>query len=199
MPQVGFITLPEAWSTGSSIMPQKRNPDAAELVRGQAGKITGALVHLLMLMKGLPLAYNKDMQDDKPPLFLAVDTLSLCLPACAGMIASIKFNTEKMEAAAVSGYATATDLADYLVQNHNLPFREAHHHTGAIVRLAETAKKPLHELPLEAMQQIFPSITAAVYAVLTPRAAMHRRTSFGGTAPVRVREALKAAQQLIGD
>jgi argininosuccinate lyase len=190
----GFVTLPDAWSTGSSIMPQKRNPDAAELVRGHAGRIMGCMTALMVTMKGLPLAYSKDMQDDKEPVFEAFDLLSLCLSAMTGMVATLTFRTDRMRALAESGFATATDLADWLVREADVPFREAHHITGHAVKLAEERGCGLADLPLDALQGIDPRINKGVYDVLTIDASVASRTSLGGTAPVRVREAIAAAR-----
>jgi argininosuccinate lyase len=168
-------------------MPQKRNPDAAELVRAKVGRILGALTGLTVVMKGLPLAYSKDMQEDKEQVFAGFDALELSLAAMAGMITDLEPNKERMAEAAGSGYATATDLADWLVRELDLPFREAHHITGAAVREAETRGVDLAELPLEALQRLNPAITSGVYAVLTPQASVASRTSYGGTAPAQVR------------
>jgi argininosuccinate lyase len=190
----GFVTLPDAWSTGSSIMPQKRNPDAAELVRGHAGRIMGCMTSLMVTMKGLPLAYSKDMQDDKEPVFEAFDLLGLCLSAMTGMIATLTFRTDRMRALAESGFATATDLADWLVREADVPFRGAHHITGRAVKLAEERGCRLADLPLDALQAIDPRITDGIYGVLTVDASVASRTSLGGTAPVRVREAIAAAR-----
>ncbi len=194
----GFIALTDAWSTGSSIMPQKRNPDAAELVRGHSGRIIGALTSLMITMKGLPLAYSKDMQDDKEPVFEAHDLLSICLAAMAGMIETATFRTDRMRALAESGFATATDLADWLVREADVPFREAHHITGRAVKAAEDRGCSLAELPIHALQAIDPRITAGVYDVLSVDASVSSRTSHGGTAPVRVREAIAAARAALG-
>jgi len=190
--QFGFVRLSDAWSTGSSIMPQKRNPDAAELVRAKTGKATGALMGLLTLMKGLPLAYSKDMQDDKSTAFEAFDALDLSLQAMAGMIATMQPNAERMRASASSGFSTATDLADWLVRELNIPFREAHHITGAAVKAAETAGLALPDLPIVTLKSIEPRITDAVFAVLTVDASVASRQSYGGTAPARVREQVAA-------
>jgi argininosuccinate lyase len=192
--QFGYVRLSDAYTTGSSIMPQKRNPDAAELVRGKTGRVTGALMGLLMVMKGLPLAYSKDLQEDKEGVFDAADTLAVCLAVMAGMITDLEADTARMAADAGSRYSTATDLADWLVQVLALPFRDAHHVTGAIVRRAEVLGMPLHALPLSDMQAIEPRITGAVFAVLTPEASVSSRHSLGGTAPERVREAIAAAR-----
>jgi argininosuccinate lyase len=190
----GFIALTDAWSTGSSIMPQKRNPDAAELVRGHSGRIIGCLTALMITMKGLPLAYSKDMQNDKEPVFEAHDLLSISIAAMTGMVATVTFRTDRMRALAQSGFATATDLADWLVREADVPFREAHHSTGRAVKLAEERGCGLADLPLDALQTIDPRITADVYTVLTIDASVASRTSLGGTAPVRVREAIAAAR-----
>ena len=190
----GFVTLPDAWSTGSSIMPQKRNPDAAELVRGHSGRIMGCMTSLMVIMKGLPLAYSKDMQDDKEPVFEAFDLLVLSLSAMTGMIAALMFRTDRMRALTEAGFATATDLADWLVREVDVPFREAHHITGRAVKLAEERRCGLADLPLDDLQGIDPRITDAVYTVLTVDASVASRISHGGTAPVRVREAIAAAR-----
>lgn len=186
-PQFGFVKLSDAFSTGSSIMPQKRNPDAAELVRAKTGRITGALVALTMVMKGLPLAYSKDMQEDKPPVFEAFDALDLALRAMTGMVLDLDADTRKMKAAAGAGYSTATDLADWLVRTLNIPFRDAHHITGAAVRLAEGKGVDLAQLELTDLQNLEARITDDVYKVLTPEASAASRQSYGGTAPDQVR------------
>jgi argininosuccinate lyase len=186
-PQFGFVTLPDELTTGSSIMPQKRNPDAAELVRAKTGRITGSLVALLTVMKGLPLAYSKDMQEDKPPVFEAFDALGLAVSAMTAMVAALTPNRERMAAAAGAGFSTATDLADWLVRELDLPFRQAHHVTGATVKRAEDLGVDLAQLPLGEMQKIEPRVTEAVYKVLSPEASCASRTSFGGTAPEQVR------------
>jgi len=187
-PQFGFIRLSDSFSTGSSIMPQKKNPDAAELIRAKTGRINGNLIGLLTVMKGLPLAYSKDMQEDKESVFDAAETLDLMLAAMTGMIGDLDVNKDAMAAAAGSGYSTATDLADWLVREAGLPFREAHHVTGRAVALAEERKAQLGELPLDDLKEIHPAITDDVYSVLTVEKSVASRTSFGGTAPVRVRE-----------
>jgi argininosuccinate lyase len=187
-PQFGFVRLTDRWTTGSSIMPQKRNPDAAELVRGKTGRVVGALVALLTLMKGLPLTYGKDMQEDKQQIFDAADTLELSLAAMTGMIADLTAVPERMAAAAGVGYATATDLADWLVRTLGIPFRDAHHLTGGLVAEAERRKCGLEELPLDAMQAIEPRIGKPVYDVLGVDNSVRSRVSFGGTAPERVTE-----------
>jgi len=193
-PQFGFIRLSDAYTTGSSIMPQKRNPDAAELVRGKSSRVTGAMMGLLNVMKGLPLAYSKDMQEDKEPVFQTADTLTLCLSAMAGMMRDLQPDVARMRAATEEGFITATDLADWLVRELNMPFRDAHHVTGQIVRLAEDKSCRLDQLALKDMRLIEPKITQAVFDVLTPQASVASRRSFGGTAPQRVREALMQAR-----
>lgn len=190
----GFVALSDQWSTGSSIMPQKRNPDAAELVRGHSGRIIGCLTALMVTMKGLPLAYSKDMQDDKPPVFEAHDLLALSIAAMTGMVESATFRTDRMRALAESGFATATDLADWLVREGDVPFREAHHITGRAVAAAESAGCRLDQLPLEVLQGIDARIDARVYDVLSVDASVASRMSFGGTAPARVREAIATAR-----
>jgi len=190
----GFVSLSDQWSTGSSIMPQKRNPDAAELVRGHAGRIMGCMTSLMVTMKGLPLAYSKDMQDDKPPVFEAHDLLGLSLAAMTGMVASATFRTERMRAVAEAGFATATDLADWLVREAGLPFREAHHVTGRAVKRAEELGVGLDALPLDELTRIDDRIDAGVYDVLSVDASVASRTSFGGTAPDNVRAAIAAAR-----
>ncbi|WP_088333677.1 argininosuccinate lyase [Sphingomonas mucosissima] len=193
----GFVSLSDQWSTGSSIMPQKRNPDAAELVRGHAGRIAGCLVSLMMTMKGLPLAYSKDMQDDKPPVFECHDLLGLCLAAMTGMVESATFRTERMRAVAESGFATATDLADWLVREAGVPFREAHHITGRVVARAEAQGLRLDELPVEDLIAIDSRIDARVFDVLSVDASVASRTSFGGTAPDNVRAAIREAREAL--
>jgi argininosuccinate lyase len=190
-----FVVLSDAFTTGSSIMPQKRNPDAAELVRGKAGRVLGALTTLLTVMKGLPLTYGKDMQEDKEPVFDAYDTLSLSLAASAGMIADMRPDPAALEAATQAGFLTATDLADWLVRTLGLPFREAHHATGAIVRRAEARGCALATLPLEDMQAAEPRITEDVRQVLSVASSVASRTSLGGTAPDLVRAAVIAARE----
>jgi argininosuccinate lyase len=191
-PQFGFIRLTDRWTTGSSIMPQKRNPDAAELCRAKVGRIAGAFQGLLMVMKGLPLTYSKDMQEDKEQTFDALRNFQVAIAAMTGMIEDIEPETDAMKAAAGAGYSTATDLADWLVRTLKLPFREAHHVTGSIVRLAETRGERLEALPLETMQAIEPRITKAVYDVLSVDASVRSRTSYGGTAPQNVRKMARA-------
>jgi argininosuccinate lyase len=196
-PQFGFIRLSDAFSTGSSIMPQKRNPDAAELVRAKAGRVLGALTALMVVMKGLPMTYSKDMQEDKVPTFEAFDALELGLAAMAGMIADLTPDRVRMAAAAGSGYSTATDLADWLVRALDLPFREAHHITGAAVKRAEALGLDLSDLPLAELQALEPRITADVYQVLTPAASAASRMSYGGTAPDQVRTQIKRWKDLL--
>jgi argininosuccinate lyase len=196
-PLIGFVTLSDKFTTGSSIMPQKRNPDAAELVRAKTGRIVGALQALLVVMKGLPLAYQKDMQEDKESAMDALSALMLGLAAMAGMVADMKPDAARMKAAAGTGYSTATDLADWLVQTLKLPFREAHHITGRIVAAAEHAGVSLEKLPLERMQAIEPRITKAVFRVLSAERSVASRTTYGGTAPANVRrEATKWLKRL---
>ena len=187
-----FIRLSDAFTTGSSIMPQKRNPDAAELVRAKTGRITGSLVGLLTVMKGLPLAYAKDMQEDKEPVFDAAEAWALCLAAIAGMTRDMTPVLERMRALAGSGFSTATDLADWLVRVLKLPFREAHHVTGRLVAMAEQRGVDLADLSLAEMQSVEAGITNDVFSVLTVDASVASRTSFGGTAPANVaREAAR--------
>ncbi len=193
----GFVKLPDAWSTGSSIMPNKRNPDAAELVRGHSARIVGDLVALLVLLKGLPLAYAKDFQDDKPPLFDAHDLLELSLAAMAGMISDLEFVPERMRTVAAAGHATATDLADWLVSEANVPFREAHHISGRAVAAAEAAGKALDELSIDDFKAIDPRIDERVLPRLSVEASVASRRSAGGTAPERVRQAVAAARAQI--
>jgi argininosuccinate lyase len=191
------VKLSDRFTTGSSIMPQKRNPDAAELVRAKTGRIVGALQALLVVMKGLPLAYQKDMQEDKESAMDALSALMLGLAAMAGMVADMKPDAARMKAAAGAGYSTATDLADWLVRTLQLPFREAHHITGRIVAVAEQAGVPLEKLPLAAMQAVEPRITKAVFNVLSVERSVASRVSHGGTAPANVRrEASKWLKRL---
>ncbi len=189
-----FVRLSDAFTTGSSIMPQKKNPDAAELVRGKSGRVVGSLIGLLTVIKGLPLAYGKDMQEDKEPVFDAADTLDVCTAVMTGMLGDLQANGERMRAATAAGYITATDLADWLVRELGLPFRDAHHVTGEIVKRAEQRGCGLGELELAAMQEVEPRITAGIFDVLTVDRAVASRTSLGGTAPERVREAVAAAR-----
>ena len=194
-PQFGFVALAEEFSTGSSIMPQKRNPDAAELVRAKTGRVIGGLNALLIVMKGLPLAYAKDMQEDKEPVFDAADSLTLGLAAMAAMIAGMTVDTERLAAAAALGCPTATDLADWLVRAIGLPFRAAHGIAAQAVRRAEALGVGLDGLELAELQAIEPGITAAALEVLSVTSSVASRTSFGGTAPVRVRAAIAAARE----
>ena len=191
----GFLRLSDGYSTGSSIMPQKRNPDAAELVRGHSGRILGALTSLMATMKGLPLAYSKDMQDDKEPVFEARDLLMLSLEALAGMVEAVEFVPEKMRATAAQGFSTATDLADWLVREADVPFREAHHVTGRAVKLAEERGCDLADLPLDSLHDIDARIDERIFEVLGVDASVRSRKSYGGTAPERVREQIAAAKE----
>jgi argininosuccinate lyase len=190
-PQFAFVRLSDSYSTGSSIMPQKKNPDAAELIRGKTGRVNGHLVGLLTVMKGLPLTYSKDMQEDKEGVFDAAETLELMIAAMTGMISDLTVNETAMKKAAGSGYATATDLADWLVRKAGLPFREAHHVTGRAVALAEANRTGLEKLPLEELQKLHPAITAEVFSVLSVSNSVKSRTSFGGTAPQEVRRQIR--------
>ena len=192
--QFGFIRFTDAFSTGSSMMPQKRNPDAAELVRGKTGGIFGGLIALLTVMKGLPLTYSKDMQEDKEIIFGAFDTLELCLAATAGMVVDMKPDAARMLASAGAGFTTATDLADWLTRILDIPFRDSHHITGKIVKLAEGTGRTLSDLTLAEMQAAEPRITQDVFKVLTPEASVASRTSFGGTAPANVRAQVSSAR-----
>ena len=190
-----FVALTDAFTTGSSIMPQKRNPDAAELVRGKAGRILGAMVSLATMLKGLPLAYGKDMQEDKEPVFEAADALSLTIAATAGMVRDMTPNEAAMRRATDAGFITATDLADWLVREAGLPFRDAHHATGQIVALAEKKGCGLAQLSLADMRTVDSRIGDGVFSVLTPERSVASRTSEGGTAPENVRRAIKAARE----
>jgi len=190
----GFVHLPDAWSTGSSIMPNKRNPDAAELIRGHSARIVGDLVALLVLLKGLPLAYAKDLQDGTPPVFDAHDLLTVSLKAMAGMLAELTFDAAAMRAAAGAGHATATDLADWLVANADVPFREAHHIVGRAVTAAVASNVLLDQLDLADLQAIDPRIGKGALAAVSLDSSVAARTSAGGTAPDRVREAVRAAR-----
>jgi argininosuccinate lyase len=194
----GFVKLPDTLSTGSSIMPQKRNPDAAELVRGHAGRVIGCTTSLMVTMKGLPLAYSKDMQDDKPPVFEAAGLLDLSLAAMAGMVADSAFQTPRMREAAEAGHATATDLADWLVRQADIPFREAHHITGAAVKLADEKGVALDGLTIDDLKAIDARIDERVFDALSVDASVAARASYGGTAPVRVRQQVAAAKQRLG-
>jgi argininosuccinate lyase len=196
-PMVGLVKLSDKFTTGSSIMPQKRNPDAAELVRAKTGRVIGALNALLIVMKGLPLAYQKDMQEDKEGTIDALDALALSLDAMTGMVRDMKPDVGRMMAAAGAGYATATDLADWLVRTLKMPFREAHHVTGRIVAKAVEVDVPLHKLPLAEMKKIEPRIAQSVFDVLSVDRSVRSRTSYGGTAPKNVRaEARKWLKRL---
>jgi len=185
--QFRFVKMSDKWSTGSSIMPQKRNPDAAELIRAKIGRIFGANVALMTVMKGLPLTYSKDMQEDKEQVFDAADNLLLALAAMAGMVSDMEANVPSLEAAAATGFSTATDLADWLVRELGLPFRDAHHVTGTLVAMAEAKSCDLPELSLDDMQSVHQDITQSVFDVLGVKNSVASRTSFGGTAPANVR------------
>ncbi|WP_294539820.1 argininosuccinate lyase [uncultured Rhodoblastus sp.] len=199
-PQFGFVALSDKFTTGSSIMPQKRNPDAAELVRGKSGRIIGDLAAMLIVMKGLPLAYSKDMQEDKEGCFDSLQSLSLCVAAMAGMVRDMTPRVERMKAAAGSGYATATDLADWLVRALGLPFRRAHHVTGQIVAMAAEAGLELEQLTLAQLQAIEPAIGVEVFEALGVENSVRSRTSYGGAAPENVRLQARAwAQRLAGE
>lgn len=195
--QFGFIRLSESFTSGSSIMPQKRNPDGAELVRGKSGRVFGALVSLLTTCKGLPLAYNKDLQEDKEPVFDAAATLAICLEVTTGMISDFTADKDRMRDSAMSGYSTATDLADWLVRTLNMPFREAHHVTGRVVKLAESENLRLDELSLQDMQSVHGAITEEVFSVLTVEASVKSRKSYGGTAPELVKQAIESFREKI--
>lgn len=195
--QFRFVKLSDKFTTGSSIMPQKRNSDAAELVRAKPGRILGALTALLVVMKGLPLTYSKDMQEDKEPAFDAIDNLSLAIAATAGMVRDLVPNADIMRASAASGFSTATDLADWLVRTLNMPFREAHHVTGSLVAMAEKQGCDLPDLTLQDMQKIEPLMTKEVYKVLTVEASVASRRSFGGTAPSNVAREAKRWLKLL--
>jgi argininosuccinate lyase len=196
--QFGFIRLSDKFSTGSSIMPQKRNPDAAELVRAKIGRILGALTSLLVVMKGLPLAYSKDMQEDKEVSFDALDSLSLSLAAMTGMLGDLTVNREKMHAAAASGFSTATDIADWLVREANVPFREAHHITGQIVALAEKKGCGLDGLTIEDFKTVDERITSQIHKVLSVENSVKSRKSYGGTAPDNVLAQVARWRQILG-
>jgi argininosuccinate lyase len=196
-PYFGFIRLSDAFTTGSSIMPQKKNPDAAELIRAKVGRVMGGLTSLTLVMKGLPLTYGKDMQEDKVPIFEAFDALELSVLAMTGMVSDLQANTDRMAAAAGAGYSTATDLADWLVRTLGIPFRQAHHLTGAAVKRAETLGVDLPDLPLEELQALEPGITKDVYSVLTPAASAASRMSYGGTAPAQVRAQIQRWKDIL--
>jgi argininosuccinate lyase len=196
--QFRFVKMSDKWSTGSSIMPQKRNPDAAELIRAKIGRIFGANVALMTVMKGLPLTYSKDMQEDKEQVFDAADNLLLALAAMAGMVGDMEANVPSLEAAAATGFSTATDLADWLVRELGLPFRDAHHVTGSLVAMAEAKSCDLPELSLADMQSVHQDITQAVFDVLGVKNSVASRTSFGGTAPANVRTQVAAWKDALG-
>lgn len=196
--QFGFIRFSDGYSTGSSIMPQKRNPDGAELVRGKTGRIIGSLMSLLTVMKALPLAYNKDMQEDKEPLFDAANTIFLCIQVLSGMVIDFSVDAKRMEAAAGEGYSNATDLADWLVQHLAMPFREAHHTTACIVKLASEKNKKLEQLSLKEMRAVENKITDAVFSVLSSENSVKSRKSYGGTAPANVKKAALDAKKRFG-
>ena len=187
-PVVGLIKLSDKFTSGSSIMPQKRNPDAAELVRAKTGRVIGALNSILIVMKGLPLAYQKDMQEDKEQTIDALSALALSIDAMTGMVRDMEPDAERMKAAAGMGYSTATDLADWLVRTLKMPFREAHHVTGRIVAKAAEAGLPLHQVPLSDMKKIESRITKDVFGVLSVERSVQSRQSYGGTAPKNVRK-----------
>ncbi|WP_344844508.1 argininosuccinate lyase [Celeribacter arenosi] len=196
--QFRFVTLSDRFSTGSSIMPQKKNPDAAELIRAKVGRIFGANVALMMVMKGLPLAYSKDMQEDKEQVFDAADNLMLALAAMTGMVSDMSANTDNLRAAAASGFSTATDLADWLVREAGLPFRDAHHVTGALVALAEKKGCDLPDLSLTDMTSVHEAITDGIFDVLTVENSVASRTSYGGTAPAQVRAQVSRWKEVLG-
>jgi argininosuccinate lyase len=196
-PAFGFVEIADGFSTGSSIMPQKRNPDVAELIRGKTGRVNGHLVALLTLMKGQPLAYNRDNQEDKEPLFDTVDTLTACLAVFAEMLGGITFHPEAMAAAARQGHATATDLAEYLARK-GVPFREAHEAVAQAVRFAESRGCELAELKLAELQRFSSAITDEVYSTLTLEGSLKSRSHLGGTAPVRVKAAIAKARKSLG-
>ena len=195
--QFRFVAMSDRFSTGSSIMPQKKNPDAAELIRAKIGRILGATVALFTVMKGLPLAYSKDMQEDKEQVFDAADSLMLALAAMEGMMRDLRARPEALEAAASSGFSTATDLADWLVREAGLPFRDAHHATGALVAIAEARGVDLPDLTLAEMQSVNPAINQSIYSVLGVHNSVASRQSYGGTAPVRVREQIARWKEML--
>jgi argininosuccinate lyase len=196
-PQFGFVKLSDAFTTGSSIMPQKKNPDAAELIRAKVGRLLGAFTQLAVVMKGLPLTYSKDMQEDKVPTFEAFDALELCLLAMAGMVGDLRPDRARMAAAAGAGFSTATDLADWLVRELGQPFRGAHHLTGAAVKRAEELDVDLPHLPLTELQALDKRITAGIFDVLSPQASAASRTSYGGTAPDQVRAQIRRWKEIL--
>ena len=193
--QFSYASLGDAFATGSSIMPQKKNPDAAELIRGKAGRVIGSLVGLLTVIKGMPMTYGKDMQEDKEPCFEALDTLELCLSAMTGMLSNTTFDKDRMAEDLTSGFATATDLADWLVRVLGLPFRQAHHVTGAIIKIAEEKKCELNSLTLTEMQSVEGRITDDIFTVLNPYSSVASRNSFGGTSPENVRRSIAIARR----
>ena len=193
-PGFNFITLPDSFSTGSSIMPQKRNPDAAELIRGKTGRVSSAFNNVLTMLKGLPLAYSKDMQEDKEPFFDAIDNLKLCLSVSEGLIKEISFNVDEMKKMAELGYITATDIADWLVKECNIPFRDAHSITGRVVKYAEKNNLTLEEVSINEFKKIDKRITNNILKVLTLQNSLESRNSYGGTAPKLVKKALKKAK-----
>lgn len=197
-PQFGFVRLSDSYSTGSSIMPQKKNPDAAELVRAKTGRVNGHLIGLLTVMKGLPLTYSKDMQEDKEAVFDAAETLDLMLAAMTGMVSDMTINVANMKKAAGLGYSTATDLADWLVRTLNMPFREAHHVTGRAVALAENKGIALEKLSLADLKSIHDGITDDVFSVLSVQNSVKSRTSFGGTAPAEVKKQVRYWKKRLG-
>ncbi len=194
-PQFGYVRISDSFSSGSSIMPQKRNPDAAELVRGKAGRVIGSLNAMLVTLKGQPLAYGKDMQEDKEPVFDAADTLGICIAAMKGMLGEAKFDESRMKADAGKGFTTATDLADWLVRAGGIPFRQAHHITGTLVKMAEDKNCDLEDLSLKDMQSVETAITDEVFAVLGVENSVSSRTSEGGTAPANVTAAAAKARK----
>jgi argininosuccinate lyase len=196
--QFRFVTLSDRFSTGSSIMPQKKNPDAAELIRAKVGRIFGANVALMMVMKGLPLAYSKDMQEDKEQVFDAADNLMLALAAMEGMVKDMTANRANLAAAAGSGFSTATDLADWLVRVAGIPFRDAHHVTGTLVAMAEAQGCDLPDLTLAQMQSVHASITEDVFGVLGVENSVASRMSYGGTAPAQVRAQVARWKEVLG-
>jgi argininosuccinate lyase len=196
-PQFGFVKLSDAFTTGSSIMPQKKNPDAAELIRAKVGRLLGSFTQLCVVMKGLPLTYSKDMQEDKVPAFEAFDALELSLLAMAGMVADLQPDLEAMRNAAGAGFSTATDLADWLVRELGLPFRDAHHITGAAVKRAEDLGVDLPGLPLSELKALDNRITEAIFGVLTPQASTASRRSYGGTAPEQVRAQIARWKEIL--
>jgi argininosuccinate lyase len=184
--QFNFVSLSDKFSTGSSIMPQKRNPDAAELIRGKVGRVNGALLGFLTVIKGLPLAYSKDLQEDKESVFDTFDTMSICLLAMTGMVSDMTPNTKVLKESAKSGFSTATDLADWIVRELGIPFREAHSITGSIVRLAENRECELKDLTLTDLKTIESKITSSIYSIMSVESSVSSRNSLGGTAPSQV-------------